>query len=88
MVAITEDRLRFIAASSCLPLVTDVGVWYLTIERYASDIMACADPRRTGFMVLQLTGADPAGGPGPPLSENLGIDFYSGFREKSRYTLL
>ena len=28
------------------------------------------------------------GGPGPPLSENLGIDFYSGFRKKSRYTLL
>ena len=26
------------------------------------------------------TGADPGGGPGPSLSENLGIDFYSGFR--------
>ena len=29
---------------------------------------------------MVLSGADPGGGPGPPLSENLGIDFYSGFR--------
>ena len=30
-------------------------------------------------------GADPGGGPGgpgPPLSESLGIDFYSGYRKK------
>ena len=30
---------------------------------------------------IQMAGADPGGGgAGPPLSENLGIDFYSGFR--------
>ena len=28
------------------------------------------------------SGADPGGGPGPPLSESLGIDFYSGYRKK------
>ena len=43
------------------------------------------------YLSALFPGADPgggAGGPGPPLSENLGIDFYSGFRKKSRYTLL
>ena len=29
-----------------------------------------------------------AGGPGPPLSESLGIDFYSGYRTNSRYRIL
>ena len=32
-----------------------------------------------------MSGADPGGGgggPGPPLSESLGIDFYSGYRKK------
>ena len=28
-------------------------------------------------------GGSRGGGPGPPLSENLGIDFYSGFRKKN-----
>ena len=32
------------------------------------------------FILNSTAGADPGGGPGPPLSENLGIDFYSGFR--------
>ena len=33
------------------------------------------------FRNLPHSGADPGGGgPGPPLSENLGIYFYSGFR--------
>ena len=35
---------------------------------------------------LYPAGADPGGGGG--LSESLGIDFYSGFRKKSSYTLL
>ena len=34
---------------------------------------------------MEYTGADPGGGPGgpPPLSESLGIDFYSGYRKKN-----
>ena len=43
-------------------------------------------------MLCELAGADPGGGPGgpgPPLSENLGIDFYSGFRKKIQvYTFI
>ena len=31
----------------------------------------------------QIQGRIQGGGPGPPLSENLGIDFYSGFRKKN-----
>ena len=36
--------------------------------------------------VAEQPGADPGGGPGgpgPPLSESLGIDFYSGYRKKN-----
>ena len=36
----------------------------------------------------RIQGGGP-GGPGPPLSENLGIDFYSGFRKKIQvYTFI
>ena len=36
-----------------------------------------------------LRGGSRGGGPGPPLSENLGIDFYSGFRKKIQvYTFI
>ena len=41
---------------------------------------------------LHVSGADPGGGgggPGPPLSESLGIDFYSGYRKKIQvYTFI
>ena len=42
---------------------------------------------------MDFPGADPGGGGGgpgpPPLSENLGIDFYSGFRKKIQvYTFI
>ena len=40
------------------------------------------------LLLLLSPGADPGGGGGGGLSESLGIDFYNGFRKKSRYTLL
>ena len=39
------------------------------------------------YKAKHLTGADPGGGGAAGLSESFGIDLYSGFRKKSRYTL-
>ena len=54
------------------------------------DCLTCIIPEYTSIG-MNISGADPGrggGGPAPPpLSESLGIDFYSGFRKKSRYTL-
>ena len=36
-----------------------------------------------GEIIVRVQGRIQGGGPGPPLSESLGIDFYSGYRKKN-----
>ena len=55
------------------------------------DCLTCIIPEYTSIE-MNISGADPGrgggGGPAPPpFSESLGIDFYSGFKKISRYTL-
>ena len=68
------DNYRPIAITTVFSKVIEL----LLLHRY-SDLLCRGGSRGRGG----------GGGPGPPLSETLGIDFYSGFRKKIQvYTFI